>query len=393
MKTNMVTIIKKEFARFFGDKGLVFSTILLPGLMLFMLYTLMGEMMTNQFTSEEGFVAKAYVQNMPADLESMFESLPANWESIDASKVADIQAALEGKEADVLLVFPENFMDVVAAYDVTSGQAAPNIGVFYNSTKPESSDIANMIIPMLETYEASITNKFDINAGEVQYNFASEKDASGQMFAMLLPMLLMTFLFTGCNAVAPESIAGEKERGTIATLLVTPMKRSHLALGKVISLSIVALMSGVSSFTGTMLSLPKLMASELDEMSAAVYSASEYFLLFLIVISAVLLLTAVISIISAWTSSVKEASTAVSPLMIVVMLIGVSSMLLSGERVSTLLFMIPLYNLVLCMNGIFSFSYDLIQIMIALGVNLIVTGVLVFVLAKMFNSEKVMFTK
>ena len=45
------------------------------------------------------------------------------------------------------------------------------------------------------------------------------------------------------------------------------------------------------------------------------------------------------------------------------------------------------------MNGIFSFSYDLIQIMIALGVNLIVTGVLVFVLAKMFNSEKVMFTK
>lgn len=185
MKTNMVTIIKKEFARFFGDKGLVFSTILLPGLMLFMLYTLMGEMMTNQFTSEEGFVAKAYVQNMPDELESMFESLPANWESIDASKVADIQAALEGKEADVLLVFPENFMDVVAAYDVTSGQAAPNIGVFYNSTKPESSDIANMIIPMLETYEASITNKFDINAGEVQYNFASEKDASGQMFAML----------------------------------------------------------------------------------------------------------------------------------------------------------------------------------------------------------------
>ena len=149
MKTNMLTIIKKEFARFFGDKGLVFSTILLPGLMLFVLYTLMGEMMSNQFTSAEGFVAKAYVQNMPAELEAMFDTLPADWQDVDASKVADIQAALVAKEADVLLVFPENFMADMTAYDTASGQAAPNIGVFYNSTKPESADIANMIVPML----------------------------------------------------------------------------------------------------------------------------------------------------------------------------------------------------------------------------------------------------
>ena len=42
-------------------------------------------------------------------------------------------------------------------------------------------------------------------------------------------------------AVAPESIVGEKERGTIATLLVTPMKRSELAVGKVLSLSVIGL--------------------------------------------------------------------------------------------------------------------------------------------------------
>lgn len=70
------------------------------------------------------------------------------------------------------------------------------------------------------------------------------------IFSSMLPMLLMIFLFTGCMSVAPESIAGEKERGTIATLLVTPVKRSHIAIGKIIALSIIALLSGISSTLG-----------------------------------------------------------------------------------------------------------------------------------------------
>jgi ABC-type Na+ efflux pump permease subunit len=57
---------------------------------------------------------------------------------------------------------------------------------------------------------------------------------------MILPFLILSFLFSGCLAVTPESIAGEKERGTIATLLVTPIKRRELAIGKIISLSILA---------------------------------------------------------------------------------------------------------------------------------------------------------
>ena len=87
MKTNMFTIIKKEFARFFGDKGMVFSTILLPCLRLFVLYTLMGEMMSNQFTSAEGFVAKApaqVVENEKQKLAKAQEKLQKIEESLKA---------------------------------------------------------------------------------------------------------------------------------------------------------------------------------------------------------------------------------------------------------------------------------------------------------------------
>ena len=57
------------------------------------------------------------------------------------------------------------------------------------------------------------------------------------------------------------------------------MKRSALALGKTISLSVIALLSGISSFLGTMLSLPKLMGGEQNGMNASVYVLSDYLLL------------------------------------------------------------------------------------------------------------------
>ena len=101
------------------------------------------------------------------------------------------------------------------------------------------------MINLLDAYENSIANKFDINAGEGTYDLASERDTSATFFAALLPMLLMIFLFSGCMAVAPESIAGEKERGTITTILVTPIRRSDLAIGKITALSVIALLSGI----------------------------------------------------------------------------------------------------------------------------------------------------
>lgn len=385
----ILAIVKKELFRFLTDKKLMLTTVFLPGLMIYGIYSFMGEGMANMFEADEDLKPQCVLYHLPETLNTRFKTL--YMDQVDSSQLTVEQAKekVAGQELDLVVVFPENFDEAVL-----SGSEKPEIEIYYNSVNNESARIYQFVVNTLDSYEESIANVFTMNSKSETYDLATEEDVSAMIYSMMLPMLLLTFVYSGCISVAPESIAGEKERGTIATLLITPMKRSDLALGKVISLSIVALMSGVSSFLGTMLSLPKLMGStEMENMSAAVYSAMDYFLLFLIVVSAVLLLTALISIISAWTSSVKEASTAVSPLMIVVMLIGVSSMLLSGERISTLYYLIPLYNLVLCMNGIFSFSYELSQIFVALSMNVAVTAMLIVLLTKMFNSEKVMFSK
>lgn len=208
----------------------------------------------------------------------------------------------------------------------------------------------------------------------------------------MLPMLLMIFLFSGCMSVAPEAIAGEKERGTIATILVTPTKRSELAVGKIFALSIIALLSGASSTLGTMLSLPKLMGS-VETMSAAYYTAADYLVLAAVILSTVLLLVALISIISAYAKTIKEAQTSVMPLMIVVIFLGVTAMFGSGAKSQLVYYCIPLYNSVQAMVGIFSFEMIPAAVALTVGVNLACTVIASFVLTRMFNSETIMFRR
>lgn len=392
---SIFTIMKKELARFFGDKRLVLTTIVMPGLMVYIIYSFMGSTMMEKFSADEDYTPKVYVQNMPESLQaSLEEAIPATWEAqagdldVDATK-----QQIQDKELDALVIFPENFDAVVEAYDATSGEAAPNIKVYYNSADMESNAFGATLSQFMDEYESSMANKLDVNGGEEKYDCASEKDMSGQIFSMMLPMLLMIFLFSGCMAVAPESIAGEKERGTIATLLVTPMKRSSLALGKVFSLSIIALLSGISSFTGTFLSIPKMMGGAELGLSSAVYSVKDFALLLCIVLSTVLVLVSIISVISALSKSVKEAGTAVSPLMLLVMFMSLMPMFAGDGPKKLFVFLIPLYNSVNCMNGIFSFNYEPMQVVTTLVMNLVATGVLAFVLTKLFDSEKVMFAK
>jgi len=247
------------------------------------------------------------------------------------------------------------------------------------------------MLSLLDSYESALPNKFDVNPGGAGYDLASEQDTAGTFFASLLPLLLMMFLFAGCVSVAPESIAGEKERGTIATLLVTPLKRSHLALGKICALSIIALLAGISSAAGTLLSLPKLI--QLGGQVSVPYHIGHYLALTVTILSTVLLIVAAVSIISAFAKSTKEAQTYITPLMILVTLVGVTAMFGGGPQQTVSFYLIPFYNTVQVMTGIFSFQMNSAALALTTVSNLVYTGLGVFVLTRMFNSEKLMFQR
>ncbi|MCI9080777.1 MAG: ABC transporter permease [Lachnospiraceae bacterium] len=395
MKNSIMTVMKKELTRFFTDRRMVLTTLLMPGLMIYLLYSFMGTGLSSQFGSSDEHVTSIYAEHLPDSIKTMSESgVPMEFHDLSGDKIEEALDALQNTEEgyDIVAVFPEDFDTQVAAYDVASGTKAPAVKLYYNSTDNDSQSAYNMMRDLLDTYESALANKFDVNPGEEVYDMATEEDLSAQVFSMMVPMLLMIFLFTGCMAVAPESIAGEKERGTIATLLVTPVKRSHLAIGKIISLSVIAILSALSSFLGTMLSLPKLMGEQ-ENVNASVYGIDDYALTLLVILSTVLVIITIVSIISAFAKNVKEATGWVTPVMIISMLLGVTSMVESLCMTEPVWYLIPLYNSVQSMNGIFSMEPNLVNIIVTVVANICYAGIGVFVLAKMFDNEKVMFSK
>ena len=393
MKNNIYTIFRKEMARFFKDKRLVLTTIILPGLMIFIMYTFMGNMMRNQFGVDTDYVAKVYVKNLPESISPRLEGSQFEVKKVEGD-IGESKKLVADKDIDLAINFPENFDKEVAEYKTGEGEA-PQIEIFYNSANEESQASYKKVYDILDKYETELSNKFDVNANEkTSYDLANKEDMTGKLFGSLLPMLLIIFIWSGCMSVAPESIAGEKERGTIATLLVTPMSRQALALGKILALSIIAFLSGVSSFVGTFASLPAMYQGMESGVNTAFYGAKDFAYLFIIIISTTILMVAVISVLSAFAKSVKEATTLISPLMVVIMVMTFLPMFSKGDSETPItLFLLPIYNSILCMNKIFTFSYSNIDVLIAVAANIVYTGVLVLVLTKMFDSEKIMFSK
>lgn len=389
-KSNIGAIIRKEFNRFFTDRRLVMTAIILPGLMIYLLYSFMGSAMSDMYSVEDDFAPTVYAVNAPASIAALAQEAGMTLTDVSPQEAEGVRTQIVDKQAELLAVFPADFDAQVAAYAPGAGEA-PNIELYYNSTDADSSQAHAMFAALLDGYESSLVNKFDVNRG-VNADLASERDTAGQIFSSMLPLLMMVFLFSGCMAVAPESIAGEKERGSIATLLVTPLGRGELAMGKVISLGCISLLSGASSFLGTMLSLPKLMGAGDVALEAAAYGAGDYAALFAVIASTVLLLTGMIAVLSAFAKTVKEASMLVMPLMIVSMLVGVTSMF--GDVHAQLgWYCIPLYNSVQCMSGVLAFSASAAAVGVTVAVNLALAACMTLILRRLFNSESVMFSR
>ncbi len=382
MKHNAFFIVfKKELARFFGDFRLAFVTILLPGLMIFAVYSGMGLIMASMTSAPADYEYKIVAVNMPSSLVPEFDKAGLSCEEIGENDVDQARENIKTEKIDVLVVFPVDF-DLL----ISMRESIPSVVVYCDSTRTESQEAYNAVANLLESYENNLSNLFDVTMS----NLADEKELVGTVMATIMPMLLLVMLFTGALSVTPESIAGEKERGTIAALLVTPAKRSHIALGKVSALSLIALLSGLSSSIGVLASVPQIIGDSVISGGVS-YSFGDYALLASVIMSTTVLFVGILSIVSAFAKTVKEATSWSSPLMFVAVAISFATMFVTTN--SPFAYVVPLYNSAQCMSSVFSFSVVPVNFVITVISNVVYTGLCVFALTKMFNNEKIMFSK
>lgn len=384
-------IVKKELKRFFTDKRMIMSLIL-PGVLIFVLYSLMGNFIGDAITPADDYEYVICVENESVTLDGYLSTLGFKYKKVNAPR-EEAEKKLVDKEIDLYVSFSEDFDDAGA------DKAGKNVVIEYNSAKSESAKIYSALQTVyMQNSVASVDYNYAINAGIENPDMATEEDVVKMILTMFMPFILMVFLVTGSVSVASESIAGEKERGTIATLLVTPVKREYIALGKIIALTVTSLFSSLVSFVGIMASLPNLLQLEkigdVTSIDLSVYGASTFVGILGIILITVMMFTMIMSVLSTFAKSVKEATQFVTPAMIVVMLASVTSMIGGGKAVTNpALYLIPIYNCAQCLTMLFSGEfYGLCYLFTILSdVLFVVLGVVL--LAKMFNNEKIMLNK
>mgnify|MGYP003305262307 FL=1 len=384
--SKILIIVKKELLRILTDKRLCFTTIIMPGLMIFIMYALVGNVMSNTYSTLQNSEYTVVINNVPNDIKELLlknkisfkeKNKPQNYYM---NKIRD-------KNLDLYIDFDKNFEENILNGTEKDVQG-PSVSIYYNSQSNSSNTGYMLLLSILSEYKDCIRNVFYVNSGNDIYDLATTKDSTGQFVSMILPMLLITMLFSICASVAPDSIAGEKERGTMSTLLVTPIKREQLAIGKILGLSIIVVLGGISSFIGAMLSLPFLSTGQ-DEIDTSVYSINDYFGLFIIIISTVLIMISLTSIVSVLARSIKEASSSMAPLTILVALVGISGMYNQNGSNRLIHYIIPLYNSAQCMNETFLFNGNINHVIITVISNLLYTIILVYILSKLFKNEKI----
>lgn len=375
---DILVVLKKELKRFFTDYRMLLAMIL-PGILIYVIYSFMGPIINSNFSASKDYNYQVYIVGEDKDylnaLETGFEALEYNVTFNMADSLTEVKPKIEQENADLIVEFVEQGTKL-------------SIKLYYNSAKTESQTIYLSTSTILSQLQVDPTDyKFTLLPNDL----ATAEQTSSTFISMMLPFLLLVFLCTGVMSVAPESIAGEKDRGTIATLLVTPLKRTYLAIGKIVSLAVISLVGGISSFIGMILSLPNLMSAQGN--IELFYTPIDYIYLLFIIISILFLFVGLYSVISAIAKSVKEASAYSTPIMIIIIIIGVLSMAGSLPTNNIGVYFIPIYNSVVAMSTILALEANIAGILISIISNLVYAVLIGVVLGKMFNSEKIMFNK
>lgn len=219
-----------------------------------------------------------------------------------------------------------------------------------------------------------------------------DEKASGKAIGMMLPYFITILLFAGAMGIGTDMIAGEKERGTMASLLVSPVKRSSIVLGKVFSLMAISGISSLIYVIAMVVCAPLMMKSMVGSGADSLninLSVQQVVMLGALLVAIAFLYSSIIALISVFAKSTKEASTYVMPVYMLVLIVGLVTMFTTGDPTQTDYY-IPLYNSALVMKGILGQNVTMLQYGITLIETLAIGGVLLGVIVRAFRSEKVM---
>ncbi|MBD5476017.1 MAG: CPBP family intramembrane metalloprotease [Lachnospiraceae bacterium] len=432
MSTRIIqTLVKKEMLDVFRDKKTVIMMLVVP----IILYPLIfiGVMQLMAFVSssmkeqnyriiveaeDEGrFLHKleefqkdreesAGTQNQAAD-ETVRET------TADADEEADEEAA--GQSYEITIVDAGSITDYEEALNeeeidvYVSGQMKDGkvqYEAYYLSSVENSSYAAGIVMDVLDELKEDMTKQIITEQGmDVQailepiayerQDIASSEQSIGNIIGSILPFMLVVSLLMGTMYPAIDTTAGERERGTLETILTLPVTNRQLIISKFITVAVIGMVSAflnILSMGVITLYMYKMLDMQTDMGS---FDLAKFipaiFVCILAVFAFSLFISAVTMCVTSFAKSYKEANNYITPLMLIVMFVGYIGFIPNIELTQTIA-MLPVANICLLIKNMMAFKIDYGAIAVVLSSNVAYAVIAILFLSKIYDSEAILFS-
>lgn len=224
-------------------------------------------------------------------------------------------------------------------------------------------------------------------------NTADDRENWGEKIGGMLPYLLFIICLTGAMAPATDIGAGEKERGTLETLLISPIDRNKIVMGKFLTIAFAGTMTALITVVSMViwgLVLSQGMAIKFVADFMAQIAMIDFFLIFLMLVPVVAIFSAVLLSISIYAKSFKEAQSYMGPMTILV-IVPIMIALLPGVELKGAWAWVPVTNVSLAMKELVKGTMDYYQLFAIFGSTVIIAGALFAFCVYWFKQEKVLF--
>lgn len=275
-------------------------------------------------------------------------------------------------------------------------QKPASLIVFYNATDVGMKERAEKYLNTIEDI-ARQERILDLELDESKLtpiiasysNVASDKEMIGKLAGGILPYIFIAFGFLGCMYPAIDLFTGEKERGTIETLLTTPVARWQILFGKMGVVVLSGLLASTAALLGLALSIEVLDVvenAELLNIIHSILSAKFILLLYALLIPLTVFFAGVMIPIAVYAKSFKEAQSIITPLNIVMVLPAMVGFF-PGIELNMTTAMIPVVNIVLATKELIAGTLDMGLLAISFGVMFALAIIAVIISYKRFDKE------
>lgn len=402
MNTKIIsTLVKKEMLDVFRDRKTVIMMLVVPVILYPLIFVGVMQLMSFISSSMETQNYRIAVEAEDGDaflhkLMEKADNLQELYEItvVDTASFTDYEAALN-----------EEIIDTYVCGRVQDGEM--QYEVYYLSSATNSAYAANIITEAFDDLKEEMTRQkiqeagLDIHEilepiGYEKRDVASSEQSLGSIMGSVLPFMLIISLLMGTMYPAIDTTAGERERGTLETILTLPVTNRQLIVSKFITVAVIGIISAllnILAMGGIALYMYEIMDMQTD---MGTFDIGKFVPAILVCVLAVfafsLFISAITMCVTSFAKSYKEANNYITPLMLVVMIIGYIGFIPNIELTQSMA-MMPVANICLLIKNMMAFKVDYAAIAVVLVSNVAYAVIAILFLSKIYDSEAILFSE